>query len=250
MILFFSGTGNSEYAAKRISRETGDMAVNLFQKIHDRDFSPMTSNAPWVIVTPTYSWRIPRILHEWLKNTELLGCRDIYFVMTCGSNIGNAGRYLKKLCAGKGMNYKGCFEIIMPENYIAMFSAPKRDEALEIIQRAEGQIDSAAHLIKSGKAFPRQKITLKDRIESGIVNDVFSPFCVSAKQFYATDVCISCGKCSEACPLGNIKLESGKPVWGTSCTHCMACICRCPKEAIEYGKHSRGLTRYVCPKNI
>ena len=30
----------------------------------------------------------------------------------------------------------------------------------------------------------------------------------------------------------------------------MACICRCPKKAIEYGKHSRGLARYTCQKDI
>lgn len=28
----------------------------------------------------------------------------------------------------------------------------------------------------------------------------------------------------------------------------MACICRCPTGAIEYGKHSEGLPRYVCGK--
>ena len=33
-------------------------------------------------------------------------------------------------------------------------------------------------------------------------------------------------------------------VWGKNCTHCMACICYCPKEAIEYGKKSKGKPRY------
>ena len=31
---------------------------------------------------------------------------------------------------------------------------------------------------------------------------------------------------------------------GKNCTHCMACICYCPKEAIEYGKKSKGKPRY------
>jgi len=44
--------------------------------------------------------------------------------------------------------------------------------------------------------------------------------------------------------LNNIHLENGKPVWGKNCTHCMACICYCPKEAIEYGKKSKGKPRY------
>ena len=70
---------------------------------------------------------------------------------------------------------------------------------------------------------------------------------VHADKFYVTDACISCGKCVKVCPLGNIRLENGRPVWGKNCTHCMACICRCPREAVEYGKHSRGLLRYVFP---
>lgn len=44
--------------------------------------------------------------------------------------------------------------------------------------------------------------------------------------------------------MNNIHLENGKPLWGKNCTHCMACICYCPKEAIEYGKKSRGKPRY------
>ena len=39
-------------------------------------------------------------------------------------------------------------------------------------------------------------------------------------------------------------LQNGKPVWGQDCTHCMACICCCPAEAIEYGKMCLGKPRY------
>ena len=95
MILYFSGTGNSEYAARRISTETKDKLMNLGERIRSRDFSGIHSDTPWVVAAPTYAWRIPRVLEEWLKNTELRGNKNIYFVMTCGGNIGNAGRYLK-----------------------------------------------------------------------------------------------------------------------------------------------------------
>ena len=73
---------------------------------------------------------------------------------------------------------------------------------------------------------------------SGPVNPVFYRFFVKADAFRATGACIGCGKCVELCPLNNIHLENGKPVWGKNCTHCMACICYCPKEAIEYGKRA------------
>lgn len=247
MILYFSGTGNSEYVAKRIGKEIGEETVNLFEKIRRQDWSRLYSERPWVIVTPTYAWRIPRIVHRWLERTPLEGSKDIYFVMTCGDSIGNAGHYLQKQCAQKGMKYLGCAGITMPENYIAMFTTPGREEALEIIRKAEAVIVRTAQYIRGGEPMPQSRISVMDKLNSGIVNDGFYPVCVHAKKFYATDACISCGKCEAVCPLSNIRLENGKPVWGENCTHCMACICRCPKEAVEYAKHSKGQPRYVCP---
>lgn len=41
MILYYSGTGNSEYAAKRIGGEIGDEVLNLFEKLRDGDVSEM-----------------------------------------------------------------------------------------------------------------------------------------------------------------------------------------------------------------
>lgn len=248
MILYFTGTGNSEYVAKRIGKETGDIVLNLFEKLRKEDFSEINSKNPWVIVTPTYAWRIPNILREWLKRTNLSGNPNIYFVMTCGGSIGNAGKYLKSLCADKGMNYFGCFEVVMPENYIALFTTPSKDKALKIIAEAEKIIDKAAFAINNGEQFPNISVTTADKLNSGVVNNIFYPLFVHAKKFYATDACISCGKCVKVCPLNNIHIENSRPIWGKACTHCMACICRCPKEAIEYGQHSKGLVRYTCPK--
>ena len=248
MILYFSGTGNSEHAAKRIGQETADEVLNLFERLKNKDYSRIASSRPWVVVTPTYAWRIPRILEEWLKRTELAGSRDIYFVMTCGENIGNAGKYLKSFSAEKGMIYSGCYELVMLENYIAMFKTPGKSEASEIIKRAEPEIDKIIEILKAGEKFPERHITFAGKICSGFINDMFYPAFVHAKKFYTTDKCISCGKCERVCPLNNIRLVDGKPVWADNCTHCMACISKCPKEAIEYGRHSRELPRYVFPE--
>ena len=64
--------------------------------------------------------------------------------------------------------------------------------------------------------------------------------------FNFADACVSCGKCESLCVLNNISIQDGKPKWGNHCTHCMACICGCPAEAIEYGKKSLGKPRYWC----
>lgn len=126
MILYFSGTGNSEYAARRISTETKDKLMNLGERIRSRDFSGIHSDTPWVVAAPTYAWRIPRVLEEWLKNTELRGNKNIYFVMTCGGNIGNAGRYLKKLARSKGLDYRAAPRLSCQKTTLPCSQPPPR----------------------------------------------------------------------------------------------------------------------------
>ena len=49
--------------------------------------------------------------------------------------------------------------------------------------------------------------------------------------------CISCGKCSKACPMGlNVKemVEHGKNSKCTECIQCGACIDECPKGVLKY----------------
>lgn len=249
MILTFSATGNSAYAAKRIGEALQDDVLDLFDKIRKNDYTPLFSEQPWIVVTPTYAWRIPRIVHNWLLNTPLTGNRTVYFVMTCGGNIANAGAYTRKLCQSKKMNYSGCFEVVMPENYLALFNTPNQEEAKLIIDQAKIQLDDVILQIKN-RQFNPPTITMKDRLCSGIVNLLFYPFFVHAKKFYVTEKCIGCQRCKKVCPLNNIEMEKGKPKWLDHCTHCMACIAHCPTEAIEYGKNSKGKPRYRCPENL
>lgn len=253
MIFYFSGTGNSKYVAEILGKTLEQPLVNLNDLIRGdecRTGGCFASKAPLVFVTPTYAWRIPRVVKDWIAENTFSGNRDAYFVMTCGSENGNAGQYLQTLCAQKGLRFRGVYGVVMPENYIAMFRAPTLPQAKNIIDRAKPEIEKAAACILEDKDFPPQEIRLADKLYSGIVNRVFYKLFVSAKGFAVTSACIGCGACVQNCPLQNIQLQNGKPVWGNSCTHCMACICRCPKEAIEYKKKSRRQTRYTAERAL
>lgn len=244
MILYFSGTGNSKYVAQRIAEMAGDELLSINDRIRAGDTSTVKVGGKLVIVTPTYAWRIPRVVRDWLIKTEFIGAEQVWFVMTCGSEIGNAAKYNRALCDKKGFSYMGTAQIVMPENYIAMFSAPDGAAAREIVRRAEPSIDHAAAYIVEGREFPVPRNTIYARFMSGPVNPIFYTFCVKAKAFTVGDKCIGCGRCAKLCPVNNITIRDGKLVWGSGCTHCMSCICYCPTEAIEYGKKSLGQPRY------
>lgn len=107
MVLYFSGTGNSRYIAKRIAEALGDELCSMNDRIKAGDTSPIASNERLVIVTPTYAWRIPRIVRDWLAETDFPRGTQTWFVMTCGSEIGNAAGYNRTLCQEKHLTYMG-----------------------------------------------------------------------------------------------------------------------------------------------
>ena len=238
MVLYFTGTGNSRHIAERITHALNDTLISLNDRIKSGDITPLAVNGRLVLVMPTYAWRIPRIVRDHLLRTELRGARETWFVMDCGSEIGNAAKYNRALCREKGLVYMGTAQIVMPENFIAMFNAPTVEEARRIVAKAEPFIDRAIAAIRAGHIFSPPRKKLYDRIASSAVNPVFYPLFVKANPFTASDVCIGCGKCEKLCPLNNITLQNARPVWGSNCTQCMACICYCPTRAIEYGKKS------------
>ena len=100
-------------------------------KIKENDTSPLQTGRDVIIVTPTYAWRIPKIVSEWIDKTEFIGGKRIWFVMNCGSEIGNAAKYNQELSEQKKLQYMGTSQILMPENYIAMFDAPEAEEETE-----------------------------------------------------------------------------------------------------------------------
>ena len=247
MIVYFSGTGNSRYAARLLAERLEDEIIDAGNYFAGEKTAALSSEKPWVFVCPTYAWRMPRAFTAFIERSSFTGAKEAYFVMTCGSDIGGAGKYIVKLCAEKDFRCMGVLPVVMPENYIAMFGVPDAAEAREIVADAKPRIESAAAYIAEGRRFNSVKVSVMGMLNSNF-NGMFYSVCVKDKNFAAGDKCVGCGLCAKDCPMGNIRMENGRPVWNGNCTHCMRCICSCPQEAIEYGKTSVGKPRYKCPE--
>lgn len=246
MIYYYSGTGNSGYVARKLADKLSVDAVDLGERIKTGAMEAIKDDTV-ILVTPTYCWRVPRIVEDYWNQIEV-EAETLYLVMTCGSGIGGAPVYEEKMAREKNLAYGGAFEVIMPENYIAMFDAPKAAEARAIIAKADKKIDEIAERIAAKKAGAK-KAGLLGRLLTSI-NGAYYALFVKAKPFYAKDNCISCGECERRCILANVKLTEGRPVWYDRCTHCMACMNYCPVEAIEYGKKTAGKFRYTLEKVV
>lgn len=97
MIYYFTGTGNSRYIARELHQQLNEDYISMNTLIRNNDHSLQNIQGTLVFVVPTYAWRIPRIVEEWIRLTAFKDVEEVYFVMDCGGNIGNAGHYNRKL---------------------------------------------------------------------------------------------------------------------------------------------------------
>lgn len=247
MVLYFSGTGNSKYIAKRIADITNDTLYSINDAIKSNTVFNC-DDSKLIFSVPTYAWRIPKVVEAWISKSKFANNTSAYFIMNCGGEIGNSEKYIRKLCKNTKLRFMGCAEIVMPENYLAMFSVPNEEQSKRMIAKKEDHINSLGEMIKSNTPLPDHKTNLSGKLMSAVINPTFYALCVSDKKFIADkEKCIACGKCAKECPLSNVIMADGIPTWNGNCTHCMACITCCPTEAIEYGEKSKGKPRYRCP---
>lgn len=250
MILYFSGTGNSQYLAESLAKEIDDTALDLFSYIKSNQKEIFNSDKAFVLITPTYSWRVPRFIIKYLNKCEFTGSKDMYVILNYGSSSGNAYKYIKEDVKSWGLNFMGVYGIKMPENYIMLFNLDDAETNKNIVLDATKEISKIADIINNKDQFKKGKINLIDRFISGPVNSFFFKFMVKDKKFYYTEKCIKCSKCSQVCVLNNIDYVDGYPRWNGNCTHCAACISKCPTGSIEYGKKTVGKDRYLLNKII
>lgn len=252
MILWFSGTGNSKFVAEQIGAIIQDDVVSMNQRMIENDFSGLYSERPYVVVCPTYAFNLPRVVKSLLMRTRLDGTKSIYFVLTCGVSTGGAAGIIAEFVASLSMQYKGCGVVKMPENNIRIASLPEEDVAREIIRKSIPHIHEIAdkiakdQMLTDGKSGEIRKLLCK-MFES----NYYTLYIKDDKFQHSPQYCGKCGKCVRNCPMQNITVDvSGKLVWNGRCTQCMACICGCPNNAIEYGKVTKGRHRYHFPKQI
>lgn len=68
-----------------------------------------------MFVAPTYAWRLPIVVEAWIRKTQFEGCKDAYFILTCGDSVGSAWAYAKKLCIEKGLHFRGLAPLLCPK---------------------------------------------------------------------------------------------------------------------------------------
>ena len=249
MIFYFSGTGNSLYAARLLANELNDTVISIPECINSNKFKFELKDSEKVgIVTPVYFYGLPSIVEDFLDKADFTKSSLIYLVVTFGSFTANTGKKKKKYLSEKGLSLDYIFSIHMPENYVPLFKVPSKETCQSLIANAKNSVVDIAKILNENP--PGDYDTHKGRFPSAV-----SSLCrmiykkgMTTKKFWVDDSCTGCRLCERICPSNVILFHDGKPCWSKeTCPRCLACLHRCPSSAIQFGHFTKKKDRYVNP---
>ena len=249
MILYFSGTGNSLYAAKQVAEQTGDTLMDIAGMVRNKELDiELGEDEHLGFVFPVYYYGIPTIIRYLISHLNIRGNQEPYTfaVLTCGGSIAGAGLMLEEIFKKNFFRLDRVFPLLMPDNYVILFNPATPEQAAEILKVTDSLLEDMIQDVQE-----RNGAKISASLKDIALTRTAYPFYVrgrKTKSFHADDSCTGCGKCKKICPSMAIAMEDGKPKWvKEQCIYCLACINCCPEEAIQYGKMTKRRRRYWNP---
>ena len=253
MIFYFSGTGNSKWVARQVAAYQHESLIAIADELAGGADLIYTLQPSEVVgfVFPVYSWAPPAIVMEFISKIHFTNAEGHYFffVCTCGDEAGLTLNIMNESVASKGWTWQAGFTIIMPNNYVSFpgFDTDPKEVEQQKLHAAIDEMERINQELASRSNVFQCKVGSWAYIKSRIISKLFNKYQVTAKPFFATDDCISCGLCEQHCPVHNVKVHI-KPEWGNHCTSCLACYHICPRHAIHYGKATLKKHQYFHPE--
>ena len=278
MIFYFSGTGNTKWAAAKLAAATHDSLISIAPYMRaDDTMHDMTE--PFTLqederlgfVFPVHGWRVPRLVREFIANLKIQRAENteagkkeetrrpfVYCVCTAGDSIGLTIENLNEVIssnpslAALGITaVDSSYSLIMPESYVGLPFMDVDPKEREIRKKEEAAQELA---VACEEIFNRKQGV--NRLVKGpipwfftkVVGGFFEKVLITDKRFHVEkDRCVKCGICANVCPVGDIKGGHGAyPEWlhHKDCLTCFTCYHHCPHHAIEFGKQTRKKGQY------
>ncbi len=274
MIFYFSGTGNSKWAAKTLALETGDTLVSIPEVLNSDCTFTLEKDEHIGFIFPIHGWRVPSIVKDFLSKLSIktkgedlsIHKHTSFCLVTAGDSIGKAierfQKMLNSVAVGNSMELKAVYSLIMPESYVGLpgMDVDTKEKEIEKKEIASKQLKEFSKMLRQLPYTDNQQVWGWEQLKrgpipsffSGPVGAFFERILVTDKPFHVISRrCVKCGICANVCPVEDIKGGLGyEPEWqhNGKCLTCFSCYHHCPHHAIEFGKRTRKKGQYFYNK--
>jgi flavodoxin/formate hydrogenlyase subunit 6/NADH:ubiquinone oxidoreductase subunit I len=246
-IFYFSGTGNTWWAAQRLAEELGkrkfQTSAHSIERVSREEVNQLIDQAKIVALGyPIYASDAPLIMQDFIralpKNKQPK--RMLVFV-TQAFWSGDGAYFIRPEVESKGYRIDWAVHFNMPNNisldlgffinaFFGLFHAKPADTLKRIKKLADRVSKNSPWLMGRSPFFSLgwiQRIPYRKEIhrwQSGVYQ-------------VNTEKCNACARCERLCPVDNITLINGLPHFDDHCNLCLRCFNYCPQLAIEaFGK--------------
>lgn len=230
MIYYFSATGNSRASAEYLKEYLGE-SISAMDIRKDKI---VTCNDDYVgFIFPVYCYDAPKDIIEFIKKCKISISSYCFCIVTCGGDAGNTLYTLSEVFNKMSVKLSYAKAITLPDNTARLLGNPYN---LDSLKTHTSIISDIAEEIKRKKEYIENINYSVDSYRKcketwNFIYKEFRPQCIKEN-------CISCGLCIQNCPVQNIKVKNGKPMFQNECMYCLACIHHCPQAAISFGSYS------------
>jgi len=249
-LYYFSGTGNSLYAAEETARRIEGSRLIPIIACNKKD--RIKTNADAIgLVFPNFCLSVPIPVHQFLSNADISSAEYIFAVCTRGGTVSQAFDFINKIIKVQKKKLNAQININMPWNHpLGKENTPASatdEEIAKLDRKMHEKLDEFCKAVINRESYIKKDtdITFKLPFIAGKLFLLLLSENINFKthrhmyakviQFYSDDKCTGCGICEQVCPNGKIKMADGKPVWQEKpdCLGCFACINYCPGKAIQ-----------------
>lgn len=267
-ILYFSGTGNTDYVARYLARH---LALEIPQPALEIDARPIewqpadqVSGFELIAVGfPVYAADSPKLFQDYLDELPPGEGRGAFAFCTKGAYAGRAVQRTLLRLAARSYVPLGGGSVIMPGTDGLSMTSRNSWLARKALAKDYDRLQDADRLIDDMTAIIGQLVRghsaealrpSRSRGDGATWLDRLWAWCYrlaedyTRDRLYADKGCNGCGLCERICPVENIQQSNGHPQFASQCMLCLRCLHACPQEAIQIGKLTVGKFRWKGPK--
>lgn len=247
-IYYFTGTGNSLFAAKQLQSNMPDCEIEPVVRSIDKGVCANEAQSIG-FVFPVIMMSAPLPLIRFIENNDFSNAGYIFAVATRKGTSHGAFETIDGLLKKKGRGLDAFFNLQMANNSAKYnYVGPTPDELKDIEALVISEITAISRTIINRKTSREKDVTATQKLPKMLIKMGGLAY-IKNDVLYAGEACAGCGTCVKVCPSNRITIIEGRPGWDETvkCFRCAACINFCPRRAVQIKNFTEKSERYSHP---